>query len=153
MHWHSHTGTQLVLYVLQHQTSGSKQRCYVTRAERLRLTSSSVPHRMLPTIKNGTDEWKSELPTRGQMFSFILHQRAQNFPAARAPPWTGWYLTFVGTHCGKSFLSPTWRTEFLGGPYVLCGSDSVVGIATGRTMDLGLTQSLTQMSTRNISWG
>jgi hypothetical protein len=36
--------------------------------------------------------------------------------------------------------------------------DGVIGIfhlhtPSGRTMDLGLTQPLTEMSTRNISWG
>jgi len=46
-----------------------------------------------------------------------------------------------------------WGTALQG-----CGFDGAIGIfhwhnLSGRTMALGLTQPLTEMSTRNISWG
>ena len=72
-------------------------------------------------------------------------------------------LTHLYVPCGKLFKWGTrWPSWFRHGATSrkVAGSipDGVVGIfqlhkPSGRTMALGLTQPLTEMSTRNISWG
>ena len=88
----------------------------------------------------------------------------------------------AGLQCGVCFIPPFWSLGFWGGCYISvhyvyswdtwwrsclrhCATsrqvavsipDGIIGIfhnPSGRTMALGLTQPLTEMSTRNISWG
>ena len=78
-------------------------------------------------------------------------------PAGPAWPALGWIYSHLSSSCGAHGCADGWGTALQAGrlrvrfPMV---SEFFIEINPfGRTMGLGLTQPLTEMSTRNISWG
>ena len=99
-------------------TFSSEGRCHETKAEELRSTSSSVPPRILHSIRNGTDGWTENRSYPPRVKFFLFYTRGRKNPGRQsAMDRGGGYIIFVGALCGTCLSSPTRRIEFLGGNY------------------------------------